>query len=135
MTRGFDWLSFFEALNLRINNPEFDHPTFSIAVRVAGIMACWLVVIVFSLITAQAIWGVTPGKWLCRLKTLRTSLRPCGFAHSLVREIILAVDCCNLLCWTPGLVSIALTEYRQRLGDIVADTIVVETRSLTMANP
>ena len=74
----------------------------------------------------QAKWEITPGKWLCRLRTVRTSLRPCGFARSLAREIVFFVDCGNFICWTPGILSIALTDHRQRLGDLVADTIVVE---------
>ena len=125
MTRGFDWQAFAEAVNLHAG-----HPTINIASRVAKLLAVWLVVIVLGILIAQSIYGVTPGKWLCRLKTLRTTLRPCGFARSLVREIVFFVDCCNFLCWTPGIVSIAFTDRRQRLGDLVADTIVVETRSL-----
>jgi uncharacterized RDD family membrane protein YckC len=125
MTRGFDWSSLLEAINLRV-----DHPTVSIAARVAVILAAWLVVVVLSLLVVQAKWGITPGKWLCGLRVLRTSLRPCGFALSLVRELILSVDAGNFLCWTPGIVSIALTDRRQRLGDLVADTIVVDARSL-----
>jgi uncharacterized RDD family membrane protein YckC len=129
LTRNFDWAAFAEALNLHV-----DHPTIPIASRIATVMAVWLVVIMFSLLISQAIWGVTPGKSLCRLKTVRTSLRPCGFAASLAREIVFFVDCCNFLCWTPGIVCIALTERRQRLGDLIADTIVVKSRSIHETN-
>lgn len=125
MTLGFDWLSLVEALNLRV-----DHPTIPVAARVASILALWLLVFVFSLLVIQARWGLTPGKWLCGLRTLRTTLKPCGFARSLVREVVLSVDACHFLCWTPGIVCIALTDCRQRLGDLVADTIVVEAASL-----
>ena len=125
MTLGFDWLSLVEALNLRV-----DHPTIPVAARVASILALWLAVLVLSLLVAQARWGLTPGKWLCGLRTLRTTLKPCGFARSLVREVVLSVDACHFLCWTPGIVCIALTDCRQRLGDLVADTIVVEAASL-----
>ena len=130
MTRGFDWLTLFEALNLRV-----DHPTKHVAARVASILAVWLVVVVVSLLVTQANWGVTPGKWLCGLRTLRTTLKPCGFARSLAREVVMCVDACNFLCWTPGIVSIALTDCRQRLGDLVADTLVVEVRSLSSRMP
>ena len=125
MTRGFDWLSLVEALNLQV-----DHPTKHIAARVASILALWLAVVVLSLLVVQAYWGLTPGKWCCGLRTLRTTLKPCGFARSLVREVVLSVDACHFLCWTPGILSIACTDCRQRLGDLVADTIVVESRSL-----
>ncbi|MBC8113493.1 MAG: RDD family protein, partial [Candidatus Saccharimonas sp.] len=130
MTIGFDWLSLVEALNLHV-----DHPTIPIATRVASILALWLAFIVFSLLVVQARWGLTPGKWLCGLRTLRTTLKPCGFARSLVREVVLAVDACHFLCWTPGILSIAFTDCRQRLGDLVTDTLVVEVRSLSRRMP
>ncbi|MBC8115770.1 MAG: RDD family protein, partial [Candidatus Saccharimonas sp.] len=129
LTRGFDWLAWLEALNLKV-----DHPTIRVAARVASILALWLAIVVFSLLVVQARWGLTPGKWLCGLRTLRTTLKPCGFARSLVRETVMCVDACNFLCWTPGILSIAFTDCRQRLGDLVADTLVVEVRSLRQSS-
>lgn len=125
LTRGLDWLSLLEAINLHV-----DHPTVPIAARVAAILALWLVVYVLSLLIVQGRTGLTPGKWLCGLRTLRTTLKPCGFARSLARELVLCVDACHFLCWAPGIVTIALTDCRQRLGDLVADTLVVEAGSL-----
>ena len=126
LTRGFDWVAWLEAVNLKV-----DHPTIPIAARVALILALWLVAVVLSLLATQAQWGITPGKWLCGLRTLRATLKPCGFARSLVRETVMCVDACNFLCWTPGIVCIAFTDCRHRLGDLVADTLVVEVRSLS----
>jgi uncharacterized RDD family membrane protein YckC len=74
--------------------------------------------------------GATPGKWLCGIRTLQTTLQPCGFARSLARELLLCVDNVNFVAWTPGILCIALTDCRQRIGDLVADTLVVEVRSL-----
>lgn len=122
LTRGFDWQSWVEALNMNAM-----HWTIPFAQKIAVILGLWLVAMSFGMLIAQGNWGVTPGKWLCRLKTVRTSLRPCGFSRSLAREIVFFVDCCNFLCWTPGIVSIALTDRRQRLGDLVADTIVIRS--------
>lgn len=126
MTRGLDWLALLEAINLHVA-----HPTVPIAARAASILALWLAIVVLSLLIAQGRTGLTPGKWLCGLRTLRTTLKPCGFARSLARELVFCVDACHFLCWAPGIVSIALTDCRQRLGDLVADTLVVEVRSLT----
>ena len=120
LTRSFDWLSLADALNLGV-----DHPTVSTAVRIVSTLAICLTAMFGLMLVTQAKWGVTPGKWLCRLRTVRTSLRPCGFARSLAREIVFFFDCGNFICWTPGILSIALTDHRQRLGDLVADTIVV----------
>ena len=124
LTRDFDWLSLAEALNLGV-----DHPTLTSAVQIVSTLAFCLAAMISVLLVTQAKWGVTPGKWLCRLRTVRTSLRPCGFARSLAREIVFFFDCGNFICWTPGILSIALTDHRQRLGDLVADTIVVEKRA------
>lgn len=127
-TRGLDWSTFFESSNLKVN-----HPTIPI-VRQAGVMmVVWLVMSEIGLIAIQATWGITPGKGLCGLKTVQTSLRPCGFARSVAREIVFFFDTCNLICWTPGIVSISFSNKRQRLGDLVADTIVVESRSFAPA--
>ena len=121
LTRGLDWLALLEAINLHVA-----HPTVPIAARAALILALWLVVVVITLLIVQGRTGLTPGKWLCGLRTLRTTLKPCGFARSLARELVFCVDACHFLCWAPGIVTIALTDCRQRLGDLVADTLVVE---------
>lgn len=129
MTRGLDWLALAEALNLKV-----EHPVIPIAAWTAFFLATWLTASVLALIAAQGRWGITPGKWLCGLRTLRTTLRPCGFTSSLTRELVFFIDCGNFLCWTPGILSIAFTDCRQRLGDLVADTLVVEARSFTAAS-
>lgn len=120
LTRDLDWLALTEGLNLQLPHPAVDTAT-----RTLWMLLLWLIMCEALLITSQARWGLTIGKWSCDLRTLRTTLKPCGFARSLVRELVFWVDVCGLLCWTPGIVSIALTEHRQRLGDIVGDTIVV----------
>ena len=129
LTIGIDWNTLAEALNLHI-----DHPVVSAVKRVTMILGLWLAVVVILLLVVQGRWGLSPGKWYCGLRTLRTTLMPCGFARSLAREIVFCVDACNFLCWAPGILSIALTECRQRLGDLVADTIVVEAQPFRRQN-
>ncbi|MDB5346612.1 MAG: domain containing protein [Schlesneria sp.] len=125
LTRDMDWLSLIEAMNLKVS-----HPTVESAIRIICVLILWLVVCEGLIVVAQARWGVTVGKWCCGLRVFQTSLRPCGIYRSLVREILLWVDACGLLCWTPGIASIALTDRRQRLGDIIGDTIVVTKSSM-----
>ena len=129
MTRSLGWLSLAEALNLKV-----EHPVIPIAAWTAFFLAQCLTAGVLALIAIQGRWGITPGKWLCGLRTLRTTLQPCGFTSSLTRELVFFIDCGNFLCWTPGILSIAFTDCRQRLGDLVADTLVVEARSFTEAS-
>ncbi len=74
----------------------------------------------------EGCYGVTPGKWLCGIRTMRTTLRPCGFARALLRELLMWFDTPLLLTILPGMMCMLSTEQRQRIGDLVADTIVVE---------
>ena len=82
----------------------------------------------------QSRWGVTPGKWLVGLRTLRTTLRPCGVARSLLRELLMAVDAPLLLTPLPGITSMLATDCRQRLGDLAADTLVIDIRGSNYLN-
>ena len=86
------------------------------------------IVFFIMLVLMQARWGVTPGKWLFGLRTFRTSLRSCGVARSLLRELLMAVDAPLLLSPLPGITTMLVTECRQRLGDLAADTLVIHVR-------
>lgn len=89
-----------------------------------SIFATWIAGIVV-LSVMQGFWGVTPGKWLCGIRTFRTTLRPCGPLRGFAREMLIYIDGLFLAIWLPGVVSIAFTKNWQRLGDLAADTIVV----------
>lgn len=78
-----------------------------------------------ALIVSQARTGKTIGKWFTGMRTMRTNLRPCGFARSLLRETLLVVDSLLFLSWIPGTISILATKKSQRIGDLLSDTIVV----------
>lgn len=125
LTRNFDWLSLAESVKRKI-----DHPVQQTAIQVVTILLIWLIVVIFLMVVIQGVWGVTLGKWLCCLRTLRTTLRPCGFARSLAREVMLVAETGHLLCWLPPMICIAFADYRQRFGDMASDTIVVESRSV-----
>jgi uncharacterized RDD family membrane protein YckC len=126
LTRHLDWLSLAEAVNLQL-----PHPAVQSAMRTIWTLILWLITCEALLVVGQARWGLTIGKWCCSLRTMQTTLRPCGLARSLVRELVFWFDVCCLLCWAPGIVSIALTDRRQRFGDLVADTLVVDVLAKT----
>ena len=124
--RGVDWDSFVVAcLHKQHHRAVLD------AINVAACCLLVLIAQVAILAYVQGRHGLTPGKWLCSLRTVQTTLSRCGFARSLLREILLVFDSGYLCLWTPGILFIAFTEKHQRLGDLIADTVVVEADSLT----
>lgn len=89
----------------------------------------WPLIAAALLIIAQVAWqgraGQTLGKWLLGIKVARTTLRPCGLARSLLRELFVVLDSLVLLSWLPGAISILVSSQSQRIGDRLADTIVI----------
>jgi uncharacterized RDD family membrane protein YckC len=123
---GLDWRTTSEAIAVKM----FDHPSVSIAKQIAVAALGCLVVGFVLIVVMQARLSVTPGKWICRLRTVRATLRPCGISRSLMRELLLFLDCLYLFSWTPGILCIYFSKCRQRLGDHLADTLVVRAPSL-----
>ena len=68
-------------------------------------------------------WGTTLGKWLFGIRVWGTDLAPCGFGRALVRNLLRVVD--GFFNFLVGTLLVALTENRQRLGDLAARTVVV----------
>ena len=89
-----------------------------------SIIAMWVGGILI-LSVMEGLWGITPGKWLCGIRTLRTTLRPCGVLRAFARELLVYIDSVFLMIWLPGVLLIAFTPHWQRLGDLTADTVVV----------
>lgn len=118
----FAYLMQFEERRSWPGNPSFDSTMFLFAMF--SICGTWLGgVLVLSIM--QGLWGVTPGKWLCGIRTFRTTLRPCGVLRGVTREMLLYIDGLFLAVWLPGVLSIAFTKNWQRMGDLAADTIVI----------
>jgi hypothetical protein len=78
--------------------------------------------------------GFTPGKWLLGIQTVRSNLRPIGLARAVVRDVMFFVDVPLLLTSIPAEISILLSNTSQRLGDRVADTIVIRAKSIRRDN-
>jgi len=109
---------------------EFRDDLQSSLLAFSSVPVVWSFAITAGLIgIAQLIWqarsGQSVGKWLMGIKTVRTTLRPCGFSRSLLRETLLVIDGVMLLSWVPGVIAILATGRSQRIGDILADTIVI----------
>lgn len=76
----------------------------------------------------EGLWdGQSPGKWCLGIKVVQTDGAPCTIGASVLRNLLLLAD------WLPALylgavVSMAISSRKQRLGDRLADTVVVRRR-------
>jgi uncharacterized RDD family membrane protein YckC len=78
--------------------------------------------------------GRTPGKRWNGLRVVRSGGQPIGFLASATRNLLRLID------WLPsfylvGIVSIFATAKNQRLGDIVAGTVVLRERRAGVGSP
>ena len=93
-----------------------------------------LVIIQFIVINGyfalfEWIWrGQTPGKRWLKLRVIREDGRPISFFEAMTRNLIRVIDFIVPPFYSIGLVSVFATERDQRVGDLVAGTVVVRER-------
>lgn len=73
----------------------------------------------------EGLIGYTPGKALLGLVVVRSDGSPCTIPASVFRNLAWIIDVLPTLNLV-AMISIALTEKNQRVGDLVADTVVVK---------
>jgi uncharacterized RDD family membrane protein YckC len=98
-------------------------------ILVAVFAAQWVYFVVWEGLT-----GRTPGKSALRLRVLTTTGRPIHFTDAALRNILRAADALPN-AYVTGLVSMALTRRFQRLGDLVAGTMVIIEPKTSAAVP
>lgn len=69
--------------------------------------------------------GTTLGKMAVGLQVVKTDGSPCDLRAAVIRTICRLVD--GILCYLVGAIFIWATARRQRLGDMLAGTIVIKT--------
>jgi uncharacterized RDD family membrane protein YckC len=84
----------------------------------------WLAAGILAFSWLEGRWGVTPGKYILGIRVVGMDLQPCGFGRALIRNLLKFVD--GFFNFIVGITTAALTENRQRVGDLAARTIVVE---------
>ncbi|MGD9715262.1 MAG: RDD family protein [Thermomicrobiales bacterium] len=67
--------------------------------------------------------GATPGKKLLKIEVIKESGEPIGFTEALLRNLLLAPGV--VLLWVPSILMMTFSQKRQRLGDMMAGTLVV----------
>ena len=76
----------------------------------------------------EAFWdGRTPGKRIAKIRVIQRSGRGIGLFESMTRNLLRLVDQFPFI-YAVGVVSIFLTRDHQRLGDLVAGTLVIHDR-------
>jgi uncharacterized RDD family membrane protein YckC len=93
-----------------------------------------LVILVFLLMSGyfamfEWLWhGQTPGKRWMKLRVIREDGRPIGFFEAMVRNLLREFDILPIPFYSIGLISVFATNRDQRVGDLVAGTVVVRER-------
>lgn len=93
-----------------------------------------LIVVVFLIFSGyfaffEWIWnGQTPGKRLLKLRVIREDGRPVTFWEAAVRNLLRTFDMMPAPFYSIGLISVFLSLSDQRVGDMVAGTVVVRER-------
>lgn len=105
----------------------------------------FLLVLLFAIqwvyfVVLEAWRGRTPGKSALGLRVMSTTGRPIGFRAAALRNILRAADAMPLpiaggLLSVAGLASMSWTSRFQRLGDLVAGTIVIVAERATATAP
>jgi len=78
----------------------------------------------YTLICEWLMFGYTPGKLVLGIRVMRLDGRPMEFADYLLRWLFRSVDIYSS-AGTIGLAMVGSTPYRQRLGDVLAGSVVV----------
>lgn len=102
---------------------------FQIQSRYFGPFLASIVPIYLAKLCLECGTGVTPGKYLLHIRTVRTSLRNCSTGRLLLRDLAYYIDMPFLLTPLPAVISMILSDHNQRLGDRLGDTIVMKTRT------
>jgi uncharacterized RDD family membrane protein YckC len=93
-----------------------------------------LIVILFLIVSGyfaffEWIWnGQTPGKRWLKLRVIREDGRPVTFWEAAVRNLLRTFDMMPAPFYSIGLISVFVSSSDQRVGDMVAGTVVVRER-------
>lgn len=93
-----------------------------------------LIIVIFLIFSGyftffEWIWGgQTPGKRWLKLRVIRQDGRPVTFWEAAVRNLLRSVDMMPLPFYSVGLLSVFASSKDQRVGDMVAGTVVVRER-------
>jgi len=87
-------------------------------------------------IVLEAVWSRTLGKFVQGLVVRKLDGSPCGFKAALIRGLLRVVELNPLLFGgLPAGIAIITTERKQRIGDLLAGTVVVSNKLIWQTDP
>ncbi len=110
----------------------FDNPFRLFALALLSMLAM-IIVGYFYYSLLEGIWGKTLGKKICGIVVLKDNFTKCTLSKGLLRNLLRIVD--FLFYYGVGLVTAVATMKWQRLGDIVAETVVVRDHRASRTLP
>ena len=116
---------------LILSNVEAIQAMFTSAPKWVGAVMIILLFLTFSSYFAFFEWlwsGQTPGKRWMKLRVIREDGRPITFWEAAVRNLLRVLDMFPYPFYSIGLISVFSTSRDQRVGDMVAGTVVVRER-------
>jgi uncharacterized RDD family membrane protein YckC len=98
-----------------------------------GSMALAMGVYLLYFFIQEGAWSTTLGKRAFRLYVSRVDGSPCGWGRAAIRTAARLIEVNPILPFgaLPGAIAVATTKRRQRLGDLVAGTVVAPKPTLT----
>ncbi len=117
-----------KAMFASVKQPFIDAPMFYVSLVVG------LVLLLIGKTFVEGRWGITLGKLLFGIRTLRSSLEPIGFFRAGIRAVCCEFDFPFLLTPLPALLAILKSPRRRRIGDFFADAVVIRNGSIRTAD-
>ncbi|UHA74579.1 RDD family protein [Paenibacillus sp. 481] len=95
------------------------------------LLISWLALICAYFLFLEGLTGYTLGKFVLRIQVVKRDGKPPGIVKSLIRSFMRLIEANPILIGAlPAGVAVLASRKKQRLGDMLADTFVVNVRDL-----
>lgn len=96
---------------------------------ILGVFACVLYLLYYFV--SEAFFSTTPGKAWCGLCVRHTDGAKCSVLGALLRTLTRVFEVNPVFGALPAIITVFMTKRRQRVGDMLAGTVVVEKQSVS----
>ena len=100
------------------------YPLMFIAGQSMGLQLAFSFIGILYFIVMEALKGQTVGKMVLGIKVVKKDGTPISWGESVIRNLLRIVD--GLFFYLVGIICIAVTPNKQRVGDMAASTLVVK---------